>query len=216
MILQCSECKARYLVPDQAIGAKGRQVRCAKCGHSWFEAPPPAAKDPALEDLDKLLDEINARPKPIPKGSNLPKIPFEPASIIQKGFTGFMLIAAIGLVLLIAAPGLLGLPSSKGLVLADVGIIRVARDQQTSYQINGKIANMSSVAKTVPTLRVTLVDTEGKSLQYWDFGGDATTIDPGKSIPFATGDLELRFSKGSRFVVEVGNPLELALRRKPE
>jgi predicted Zn finger-like uncharacterized protein len=35
MILDCTACSARYLLADSAIGAEGRQVRCARCGHSW-------------------------------------------------------------------------------------------------------------------------------------------------------------------------------------
>jgi predicted Zn finger-like uncharacterized protein len=40
MILTCSSCATRYLIDPAQLGDSGRVVRCAKCGHSWMQAPP--------------------------------------------------------------------------------------------------------------------------------------------------------------------------------
>ncbi|RQW42509.1 zinc-ribbon domain-containing protein [Novosphingobium sp. LASN5T] len=40
MIIACPACSTRYVVPDSAIGAEGRTVRCARCRHSWFQEGP--------------------------------------------------------------------------------------------------------------------------------------------------------------------------------
>ena len=65
MILICPACKTRYLVPDSAIGATGRQVRCAACKHSWHLEPPPIAR----LSLDAEL------PLPLPVEPPKPSLP---------------------------------------------------------------------------------------------------------------------------------------------
>lgn len=50
MIVQCSECSCKFLVPDAAVGADGRRVKCGKCGHIWHVKPEiaPTPEDEAL------------------------------------------------------------------------------------------------------------------------------------------------------------------------
>lgn len=211
MILQCSACNARYAVPDQAIGAAGRTVRCARCKHSWFQAPP----EGALVDLDTMLGDIE-KPvlKPIPKGSNLPAVAAQASVALKAATLGFAALAAC-LLLLAFVPGLVGYTPSKGLVLADMTIDKKELDKMTVYEIKGNVLNTTNEMLPVPIMRVSLLDKGGSEVRYWEFSESGYMLEAGKTMSFTTGELGVG-ALGERFVVELGNRMELILRQNPQ
>jgi predicted Zn finger-like uncharacterized protein len=62
MLLVCPSCRTRYVVPDSAIGAAGRQVRCASCRHSWFQEGPSSVGPPKLDPIVPVETTVASTP----------------------------------------------------------------------------------------------------------------------------------------------------------
>ena len=53
MLLTCSSCNSKYLVNSADLKPDGKNVKCAVCGHKWFQNP----------DLDSEEDIKLIKPK---------------------------------------------------------------------------------------------------------------------------------------------------------
>jgi predicted Zn finger-like uncharacterized protein len=206
LILTCSACGKRYLVPSSALGSAGRRVRCAACGETWFqEAPTPEAEaqqsfenpaiDPPPEDIE---------PPPIRPGSNLPALRRRPEK--RKLPIGWILLGLF--IVAVLAGGVLargtivaawppsarlyemvGLPvpvPGAGLVLHDVATERLSQGGVPVLVVTGTIANPTQEVKNVPKLRVSLRDTRRQEIQSWVFSADTAKLVPGEYVKFGT------------------------------
>lgn len=235
MILQCKNCSARYLVPDSSIGAEGRTVRCARCNESWYEPPieapsdgfaplseptpePDIAQTPepeSTEDFDKMIGSLNAAANRSSASSNLPV--YRPTiSTGLKVAVAALLVIVAGLGLFMTMPKLFGILPSKGLVLADIKIEKNSEEKPGIVEITGNILNESEEPRTVPNIKVILLDGADNPLQSWEFKSNGATLKSKETTPFTSGELNMKFSIAKRFVIDMGTPVELALRRKPQ
>ncbi len=46
MIIACTKCEKRFVVPDNAIPAEGRTVQCSACSNKWKQLPIKESKSP--------------------------------------------------------------------------------------------------------------------------------------------------------------------------
>jgi predicted Zn finger-like uncharacterized protein len=225
MILNCPACKTRYLVPDTAVGATGRQVRCAACKHSWFQDPPePVVAVNAELPLATPVVYPEVAPPPIqPPAWREPDPvaepdydafahapPFKPRTNPTRRWT----IAAVGAaVLLIAGAGAIqffGTPTIAAKLGIPIGQFEVPLllevplkpERQTLQNGNemiavvGKIINPTDTSQRVPDILAELRDAQGRVVYSWTISPPKRTISPRATTEFNSA--EVNIPRGAR------------------
>ena len=68
MILTCTSCDKKFVVPDSAITVSGRMVQCGSCGNKWKQYPKNEEKiTPIKIKKNKRIAKISETKIPKPK-----------------------------------------------------------------------------------------------------------------------------------------------------
>lgn len=76
MIITCPRCATRYLLEAGVVRPPGRQVRCARCQHTWFQDPQPDLPTPIPVPVEEP-----AHAGPVTDRSRM--LPAPPGSVAQ-------------------------------------------------------------------------------------------------------------------------------------
>jgi len=210
MILTCPECASRYFLPDVQIGANGRKVKCAQCGHTWREFPQ------AIAEQDSPPGELpiaESPPPPSPAAGLRAEIlrsqkemadrnARQAATVVAAVWAG--LAAALAVALLAAAvfreqmvkwvPGAatayaaIGLPvNSAGLLIEKVKAAPGTMPGHRALMVTGVLRNVSVAPVAPPAFRIDELDKAGRTLDRKIIRIAAPALKPGEARAFSLG-----------------------------
>jgi predicted Zn finger-like uncharacterized protein len=213
MILTCPECATRYQTDASHFTPDGRKVRCAKCGHVWYQTAP----EPELE-----IAHFDEEPEPEPvipqRTAYAPAVAAEEdepiaqprarSHLLERIGLGFGWAALAAIILVIGWstlhyrqdiaslwPQSASFYKAVGVSVNTRGIKIQSGDKDAHFEkedgqdvlvITGQLVNITSHELSVPPIRVSLSDADKRELFHWNFAPGVVTLRAGQTAAFRT------------------------------
>jgi predicted Zn finger-like uncharacterized protein len=188
VILTCSKCATRHHVDPGSLGAGGRTVRCAGCGHRWTARPP--ADAPKVLEL-KTPSTAAWRAAAAARRNKSPRIvTWMLAALVVLALAGAVIardeiVASFPESAPIYRALRLPLAMQPGLEFGEVNSDRVVEGGVAVLVFEGEIVNLSKQQRLVPPIRVILLDDGGRQLQREIFSSKDASLDAGGKTTFS-------------------------------
>lgn len=202
MIITCPTCATRYTLADSSVGPQGRKVRCAKCGHMWWQRPEedePTALYHHHDDDDDGVTEMYVPPK---KARSM-RTPGQRTAIRRAVIGWGVLLAVLGGLgavgwlgrdtvvtlwppanLLYRTLGVEVVPSGQGLQLQSVQSEMKTDGGAKVLIVDGQILNVATDLIVLPPLRATSYDPDHKPVRSWTIQPTPDRLLPGAVATF--------------------------------
>lgn len=210
MILECSACRTRYLVPDTAIGPEGRTVRCANCKHSWFQEGAAQALAEAAAKGESLApptapereasDQPQSTPEPVANDADYDAFgyrePFRPRRNPARRYTAVAVATGVAMLVgvgLVSSSGATGLAARLGLAASQSPALQIRQNPidrralpsgAELFAVSGQIVNPTNRRQPVSDILAELRDVHGRAVYSWTITPEARMIAPGGQIEF--------------------------------
>jgi predicted Zn finger-like uncharacterized protein len=213
MILTCPQCATRYFLPDVQIGRDGRTVKCAQCGETWREFPPPESEAPSPAAALPAAPPSDAEPEISQSAARRAEILREKKAVAQRqagqaatvtaavwsGLTAAVVIS-LGLAVVFreqvvrlwpgtaTAYAAIGMPvNSTGLMIDKVQAAPAMLQGHKALMVTGLLRNVAAVAVPAPAFRVDVLDKAGHVLDHKIIQISAPPMKVGEARPFSLG-----------------------------
>jgi len=205
MILTCPACSTRYKVEREAIGPRGRTVKCAHCGHQWVQ--PAMAEKPQEDTLTAARQPASAVGVAQEAAKNLQKsaVARQARYVSAAGWITLVVVILVlgatlwlGRALLVATwPATARLYDAVGIEAEKVPVGTGLKFQGATSRhvfdgatpvlvLEGEVINVTDKSLPVPLITATLRDDDNNVVQHWTFDVGLKALEPQERVPFET------------------------------